>query len=203
MFLFSLLIRRRIEEVSNDDDNKVCGKAYTIKQGENLISLKNKYSITELYSLNPNKNLQILNAGDTILVPTECEDKEPESKIFYVGDKYDIGTTLLLCTAFMLGCTKASEIRSLRIEMIQRNVMSNYNGYYSMLSGYQIFMKEKLKESKIEAKYIIDYYYADSKKEIPIYYIGSYLNKEWRTIYNPLNYDANLMESSDSMPLYD
>ena len=155
-----------IDNLARNDNGELCPVPYTIQQGDTLAKLSSKYGLSELYFLNPKKNIQQLNYQDTIYVPSDDCDRETKYKLYYPSDNEfsDFqGYTIVFCVAYILGeqYRTVSSIKSLANQLIsllaiQKNgivspkYIANQNYFhFSVLNMYQ--------ESKNRNTFIINY----------------------------------------------
>ena len=141
IFSFSKSVDTRPQIVSNDD-SELCPKSYTVQKSDNLITLAKKYGLSELYALNPNKNLQLISQGDVINVPGGDCDNEVVVRLFYQTDSefknnptLYYGGSVVFCLAYILNLRTIKEIQELQIDLIQSGAVYvwPYNGVSTLM----------------------------------------------------------------------
>ena len=161
------LFRMRRRNSADYDD--LCPTVYTIQPGQtNAASLSAKFDLSAIYFLNPKKNLQQLQAGDTILVPgDDCESKQ-EVKLYYPDDdafedtNFAKGHTLIFCVAFILGenYRTADSIRLLKVDLMRQGAieqagMYRQNQYIEVPSSFHYVVNKLYQQTKNQNTFYI------------------------------------------------
>ena len=137
-------IDTRPQIVSND--NQLCPKSYTVQKNENLNSLSQKYGLSELYALNPNKNLQIISQGDVINIPGGDCDNEVIVRLFYQTDSefrsnptLYYGGSVVFCLAYILNLRTIKDIQELQIDLLKNGAVYSwlYNGVNTLMPSLE------------------------------------------------------------------